>query len=215
MTINAIIADLMVILQAVQSSFLSVLYVVALLILLLIYFAIAGILLFRDSTPYYFGSFGVALKTLLQVMTMDSWTDVMRRNMLGCKVYSVLAPNQFYDSLCSGEGKGLGWIAAFYFILFVVLFRYYYHYLSIHIYYYCYYSMVLISLLVGVIIASMELLKEGLNEENEIWDNVNKVKKMYQIEDTSIDKLLELFEKIDVECNGSLSFEQIQVLQYY
>ena len=72
--------------------------------------------------------------------------------------------------------------------------------------------MVLISLLVGVIIASMELLKEGLNEENEIWDNVYRVKKTYQLEDTSIEKLLELFEKMDVECNGSLSFEQIQVL---
>jgi len=72
--------------------------------------------------------------------------------------------------------------------------------------------MVLISLLVGVIIASMELLKEGLNEENEIWDNVYRVKKTYQIEESSIEKLLELFEKMDVECNGSLSFEQIQVL---
>jgi hypothetical protein len=72
--------------------------------------------------------------------------------------------------------------------------------------------MVLISLLVGVIIASMELLKEGLNEENEIWDNVYRVKKTYQLEETSIEKLLELFEKMDVECNGSLSFEQIQVL---
>jgi len=124
----------MVILQAVQSSFLSVLYVVALLVLLLIYFAIAGILLFRESTPYYFGSFGVALKTLLQVMTMDSWTDIMRRNMLGCKAYSVLLPNEFYDSLCTGEGKGLGWIAAFYFIFFVVLFRYYFTFAHIYIY---------------------------------------------------------------------------------
>ena len=71
--------------------------------------------------------------------------------------------------------------------------------------------MVLISLLVGVIIASMELLKEGLNEENEIWEQVHRVKKTYQIEESSIEKLLELFEKMDVESNGSLSFEQIQV----
>ena len=75
--------------------------------------------------------------------------------------------------------------------------------------------MVLISLLVGVIIASMELLKEGLNEENEIWDNVYRVKKTYQLEESSIEKLLELFEKMDVECNGCLSFEQIQVLYCY
>jgi len=113
----------MVILQAVQSSFLSVLYVVALLVLLLIYFAIAGILLFNESTPYFFGNIGVAMKTLLQVMTMDSWTDIMRRNMLGCKVYTTLDPSTFYDSQCTGDGKGLGWLAAFYFILFVVLFR--------------------------------------------------------------------------------------------
>ena len=192
------ITDLMVILNAVQSSFFSVLYVVALLVLLLVYFAIAGILLFRDSTPYYFGSFGLALKTLLQVMTMDNWTDVMRRNMLGCKAYKLISPNFFYDNVCgaNGEsGKGLGWIAAFYFILFVVLF-----------------SMVLISLLVGVIIASMELLKEGLNEENEIWDKVARVKKTYQMEEEAVDKLLELFEKLDVDCNGSLSFDQISVI---
>lgn len=192
------ISDLMVILNAVQSSFFSVIYVVALLVLLLVYFALAGILLFSESTPYYFGSFGLALKTLLQVMTLDSWTDVMRRNMIGCKAYQMISPNVFYDSLCeaNGEiGKGVGWIAAFYFILFVVLF-----------------SMVLISLLVGVIIASMELLKEGLNEENEIWEKVARVKKMYQMDEDAVDKLLELFEKLDVDCNGSLSFDQISVV---
>ena len=61
--------DLLVILNSLRNSFICVLYVLALLSLFFLLFSIAGVLLFKQANPYYFGSVVSSLKTLLQVMT--------------------------------------------------------------------------------------------------------------------------------------------------
>ena len=58
--------DLLVILNSLSNSFICVLYVLALLSLFFLLFAIAGVLLFKHANPYYFGTVVSSLKTLLQ-----------------------------------------------------------------------------------------------------------------------------------------------------
>ena len=142
--------DLLVILNSLSNSFICVLYVLALLSLFFLLYSIAGVLLFKQANPYYFGSVVSSLKTLLQVMTQDNWSDVMRTCMIGCRHFGYSTGTATLDSLCNSSisGVGVGWLGAAYFVSFMIMS-----------------SMVLANLMVGVIISSMELLREGFNEE--------------------------------------------------
>jgi hypothetical protein len=121
----------------------------------------------------------------------------------GCDFYGYDTGDLEYDSQCE-HPSGLGWFAAWYFALFIVFGVF-----------------VLISLFVGVIITSMELLREGVAEENEVWRKVkllqNKAKdvgeaggavsesQFHSLDDASIDNLLEIFNLVDTGHNGKLT----------
>ena len=81
-------------------------------------------------------------------MTQDNWSDVMRTCMYGCSNHAYDTGLPKFDNLCTMENTGVGWIAPIYFISFMIVS-----------------AMVLMSLVVGVIITSMELLREDVNEE--------------------------------------------------
>ena len=57
--------------------------------------------------------------------------------------------------------------------------------------------MVLVSLFVGIIITSMELLKEGMKEEDAMWAKVRERQKRYKLDDADIDNMLEVFDTVD------------------
>ena len=93
-----------------------------------------------------------------------------------------------HDELCSAENShGLGWLAAMFFFVFVVVG-----------------VMVLISLFVGVIISAMELLKDYIKEEKSVWNKVNKLQKRFNYSNADISNLLEIFDLIDASANGKL-----------
>lgn len=65
--------------------------------------------------------------------------------------------------------------------------------------------MVLISLFTGVIITSMDLLRDTSKAETIIFNQAKKMKEFYYYDDQSYDNLLEIFEIIDIDENGLLS----------
>lgn len=65
--------------------------------------------------------------------------------------------------------------------------------------------MVLVSLFLGIIITSMDLLREGSKEEAAMWTKIRLRQKEYNLTQSSIDNLLEIFEIIDVFRDGRLS----------
>jgi hypothetical protein len=83
---------------------------------------------------------------------------------------------------------GLGWIAAWYFIIFIMIG-----------------VMVLVSLFTGVIITSMDLLRDTTKAERKVREQAKKVQKKYGYDDQSCDNLLEIFEILDTDDNGSIS----------
>lgn len=83
-----------------------------------------------------------------------------------------------FDNLCQGGG-GVGWVSAVYFSMFIILG-----------------AMVLVSLLVGVVITSMELLREGAKEEKSVWSDVKAVQAAFDVPDDVVQLILELFEKV-------------------
>ena len=185
--------DLHVVISALYYSAISVSYVILIIFVIFSYFGIIGILLFKEANPFYFSSYPVAVFTLFEVMTLDSWGDNMRYGMLGCSAFPYGTEQAHY---CDGvSGEGVGWFAAAYYVIFIIVATY-----------------VLSNLLVGVIITSMELLREGIVEETEIWEKVRKVQKRYKVEQTSIDLLLELFENADTERVGIVTYELIETM---
>ena len=187
--------DLHVIISSLSNSFVCVLYVLALLALFFLIFSIGGVLLFKEANPYYFGNVVYALQTLLQVTSQDNWSTVMRTCMIGCRHFGASTGTVLFDDTCDDtvSGQGVGWWGAAYFVIFMIGA-----------------TMVISNLMVGVIISSMELLREGYKEEMLVWENVRRIQRAYDIKAENIHRMLELWEMLDKSGNGFLTFEETQ-----
>lgn len=105
----------------------------------------------------------------------------------GCDLYGYDTGIDSYDLLCD-HSYGLGWFAAWYFVIFIMIG-----------------VMVLVSLFTGVIITSMDLLRDTSKAELKILKQARTVQHHLYYDDQSFDNLLEIFETIDSDCNGTLS----------
>ena len=99
------------------------------------------------------------------------------------------------DSQCT-DSYGLGWIAALYFVVFILIA-----------------VMILLSLFVGIIIAAMDLLKSSVKEEKEVWARAMQIQQKYKYGDAAISSLLEMFDMIDTSSNGKLKVIELVSLQ--
>jgi hypothetical protein len=224
------IPELNIIMRAISSSAIALFYVILLVFLFFFHFAIAGVLLFKTNDPQHFKTFFRAMVTLFQVTlplppplisppphpssrsllwitgptspaptcdllhTHSSHSSLPLHRRYGCDFYGYETGDLEYDSQCE-QPQGLGWFAAWYFAIFIVFGVF-----------------VLISLFVGVIITSMELLREGIQEENEVWRKVKLMQKSHTLNDASIDNLLEIFNLVDTGQNGKLTVSTTPIL---
>ena len=186
------IADLNIILQAIGSSALGLFYVTALMLLFFYIFAVAGVFLFSKNDYFHFGSLGRAFLCLYQVSTLDDWGGIARTNMYGCDNYGYDTGHEGFDAYCENP-EGLGYFAALYFGVFIVFGVY-----------------VLISLFVGIIITSMELLRDSIKEEDEVWEKVRENQEEYSWKDSMVENLLEIFNSMDIEENGKLTLNELK-----
>ena len=92
-----------------------------------------------------------------------------------------------YDSLCK-DPRGLGWIAAWYFLIFIIFGVF-----------------VLVQLFLGIIIASMDLLREGIKEEQSVWRKVYQRQNELDMDSVSVNNMLEIFEMVDQGGDGTIS----------
>lgn len=182
------IIEVNIIMKSISTSARCLAYVVFLMIAFFYHFGVAGVYLFSANDPFHFGNIGKALLTLFQVSTLDNWSGIARMNMYGCLHIG-------FDPLyCTPEhSHGWGWIAAWYFIVFVIVG-----------------VMVLVALFVGVIITSMELLQRSIREEAEMLTKVAAKQTEFDISDTCAHTLLEIFDMIDVCANGRLTLHELK-----
>ena len=87
----------------------SISFIALILFMFYYMFGIVGMILFRESDPWHFGTLHMTIITLFRCSTLEDWTDVMYVNMYGCKYYG------YEDSLVGGPGNfedvGRGWIS--------------------------------------------------------------------------------------------------------
>ena len=186
------LADLNIILQAIGSSASALFYVTGLMLLFFYIFAVAGVFLFSGNDYFHFGTLGRAFLCLYQISTLDDWSDIARTNMYGCDYYGYDTDNAEYDAYCESP-KGMGFWAAIYFAVFIVFGVY-----------------VLLSLFVGIIITSMELLRESIKEEDEVWEKVRGNQEAYNWNNSMVENLLEIFNSMDIEQNGKLTLNELK-----
>mmetsp|Transcript_4917 Transcript_4917/g.9241 ORF Transcript_4917/g.9241 Transcript_4917/m.9241 type:complete len:1103 (-) Transcript_4917:96-3404(-) len=186
------IHELNVILHSIASSALAIFYVYVLIFGLAYHFAVAGVFLFATNDPQHFENLAASFVTLFQVQSLDDWSEIARTNMYGCDYWGYDSGEDYYDEQCSSP-HGMGWFAALYFVMYIMT--------SV---------MVLLSLFIGIIITSMELLKEGIKEENEVWEKVKLQQKKYNMRDATINNLLEIFDMIDTGMNGKLTLNELK-----
>ena len=102
--------------------------------------------------------------------------------MYGCKYVG-------FDDYCDTDAsKGLGYRACGYFVVFILTGVY-----------------LLVTLFVGVIIKSMELLQKSVAEENEILTKVYRQQSEFGYGPLALTTLLEVFDMLDQSANGVLT----------
>lgn len=112
--------------------------------------------------------------------------------MYGCDHFGYQTGNVEYDILCE-DPYTMGYIGAWYFVLFIVLS-----------------SMTLMALFVGIIIAAMDLLKQTLYDERDMWKEVDIKRRYYHISVKTVDGLLDVFNELDGNRNGELTFNELK-----
>ncbi|MDZ4746785.1 MAG: ion transporter [bacterium] len=92
---------LQILVETLLRSIPSMLYVALLMMMLFYVYAIVGVSLFAANDPAHFGSINHAALTLFQCMTGDSWSDIMKIQMIApvagsaTEDHSVIAPIYF------------------------------------------------------------------------------------------------------------------------
>ena len=121
----------------------------------------------------------------------------MRIAMIGCAHIGYSTGFPKYDSLCAdaGDGVGMGWWAVFHFFAVMVT---------------C--SMILLSLLVGVILSTLEMFREELLERRLILLKAAPIYEEFKFSPSQVRDLERLFTMLDQGQNGSLSFADVTEL---
>ena len=189
--------ELSSVINSLVQSIIPFAYVLLLMFVIYYFFAIAGMILFKEADPFHWGSYGSAINTLIQIMTYDSWSWIMRIAMVGCAHIGYNTGFPKYDSLCAkaGAGVGMGWWAVFHFFSVMVT---------------C--AMILLSLLVGVILSTLEMYREELLERRLILLKAAPVYEQFKFSPSQVRDLERLFTMLDQGENGSLSFNDVTEL---
>lgn len=189
------IEELASITTSIIESALPFLYVTFLLAVFFYFYAVSGIMLFKEADPYHWSSIGMSINTLIQIMTMDNWTYIARNAMIGCKYIGYKTGFPKYDDMCfreGGDGRGMGWFVAFHYISFIIISAF-----------------ILLSLLVGMILSSLEMLRQEILETKTVLKKANPIIEQHDFSDEEVEKLKELFFALDFSEKGYVVFTDL------
>ncbi|MFT4969633.1 MAG: voltage-gated sodium channel [Chitinophagales bacterium] len=141
------IPKLQLLVGALIKSIPSMGYVGILLSILFYIYATMSVFFFGLNDPLHFGTLGRAMLSLFRIVTLEDWTDIMYNNMFGCAQYANI------DSCSGAVYDDVNWMAAFFFVSFVLIG-----------------TMIVLNLFIGVIMNSMDEAKS----EAALEDNIQK-----------------------------------------
>jgi len=107
--------------ESLFKGFCAVGWVLVLLVLFNYIFGCLGVMLFKETDPFHYASVELAMFTTYQVETLDDWEHIYRACAYGCGEYPGYYPKTegIISLECKGS-KGLGGVAAMYFLVVVI-----------------------------------------------------------------------------------------------
>ena len=148
------IPKLQLLVTCLLKSLPSMFYVSILLFLLFYVYGAMAVFLFGENDPIHFRNLQTSILSLFRVVTLEDWTDVMYINMYGSNAYGYSADDLSKWNPASSQSP-LG--AAIFFVSFVVIG-----------------TMIVLNLVIGVIMNSMDESNEEISIKQEIERRKNK-----------------------------------------
>ena len=143
-----VIPKLQILVGCLLKSLPSMAYVSVLLFLLFYVYGAMAVFLYGENDPIHFRNLQTAMLSLFRVATLEDWTDIMYINMYGSDAYGYTSQDiHNWQAIPSSSPLG----AALFFVTFVLLG-----------------TMVILNLVIGVIMSSMEEMKAEVSIQEEI-----------------------------------------------
>jgi voltage-gated sodium channel len=136
--IITILPDLQLIVGTLLRSIPSMFYLALLLLLLFYVYGAIAVFIFGDNDPIHFKNLPTSMLSMFRVATLEDWTDIMYINMYGSANYGYSGNEHL-----TANSVGRPIFAAFFFVSFVAVG-----------------TMIVLNLVIGVIINSMEETKK-------------------------------------------------------
>ena len=143
-----VIPKLQILVGCLLKSLPSMAYVSVLLFLLFYVYGAMAVFLYGENDPIHFRNLQTAMLSLFRVATLEDWTDIMYINMYGSDAYGY-THQDIHDWQAIPSSSPLG--AALFFVSFVLMG-----------------TMVILNLVIGVIMSSMEEMKTEVSMQEEI-----------------------------------------------
>ncbi len=140
------VPDLQLLIGTLLRSFSSMFYLSLLLLLLFYIYGTMGVFMFQNNDPIHFQNLQTSMLSMFRVATLEDWTDIMYINMYGSENYGYEGKE---DLIVNSTASPL--VAAVFFTSFVILG-----------------TMVILNLVIGVIINSMDETKKEQEFQNRI-----------------------------------------------
>ena len=148
------IPKLQLLVTCLLKSLPSMFYVSILLFLLFYVYGAMAVFLFGENDPIHFRNLQTSILSLFRVVTLEDWTDIMYINMYGSNAYGYSADDLSKWNPASSQSP-LG--AAIFFVSFVLIG-----------------TMIVLNLVIGVIMNSMDESNEEISIKQEIERRKNK-----------------------------------------
>ena len=143
-----VIPKLQILVGSLLKSLPSMFYVTILLFLLFYAYGAMAVFLYGENDPIHFRNLQTAMLSLFRVVTLEDWTDIMYINMYGSDTYGY-SPGDVEKWQPTPNSSPVG--AALFFVSFVLIG-----------------TMVILNLVIGVIMSSMEDMKAEVSLQEEI-----------------------------------------------
>ena len=182
--------QLAIIVEALIDGVKSIGFIGIILLMVFYVFAIVGVMLFSENDQYNFRNLHTAMLTLVEIITLSSWGDIMYKNIYGCDVYEM---DENYNNECKNPQR-LGFGVAAYFMIFDVIG-----------------SWVLLSLFIGAITASMDEANENHERAVALDKRLLSLKDEVDIDEEVLDLYKKAFKMLDVDNSDSIEIDEIKI----